>query len=532
MRWLALLATAASLLLASSASAAPATIGTGSKPGIAIDAGGTAYIAWYGTEPSGPTSLHFCRLPRNATGCDVNQTLTPLGQTLSRPFVRVSGARVDIVNSRYGFATSSFDQTLQFTSTDGGATFGGASPVGTQQFDEAADGPGDAIMTATNANTSGGFVQRVPLDATAAATAADLFPATYLYNGTVGLVNGTTPLALFADASSQAAFRIFGGGDYNDQAGWAAPVTIGYADYPRLAGGPSGLFLLAGTAAGGLEVRRFNGTTIGTGAQVTARGDASEAHLYQDAGGRLQAVWPHIESDGWHLDHAYSDDGVTWQTDPVTVQRDDEEFSLRVATAADHAGYAVWTSRANGVSEVRAGAIDPTPVSHKSVVVKRISGTVRVKRPGSSAYVTLTGAQSVPLGSSVDVKSGRIALSSAPRRGVKIETAQFYSGVFKVSQPGSITELRLTEALASCGKGPKAAAKKPKTRKLWGDGSGSFRTRGQYSAATVRGTRWLVQDSCAGTLTRVKKGAVTVRDFRRRKTVVVRAGKTYLARPR
>ena len=46
----------------------------------------------------------------------------------------------------------------------------------------------------------------------------------------------------------------------------------------------------------------------------------------------------------------------------------------------------------------------------------------------------------------------------------------------------------------------RASAKKPKSRKLWGQGSGNFRTVGQYSAATVRGTRWLVQDSCAGTL--------------------------------
>ncbi len=96
------------------------------------------------------------------------------------------------------------------------------------------------------------------------------------------------------------------------------------------------------------------------------------------------------------------------------------------------------------------------------------------------------------------------------------------------------TDLTLNEALAKCPKkhAPAAAKKKPKTRKLWGDGSGSFRTRGQYSAATVRGTRWLVQDSCAGTLTRVKKGMVAVRDNVRKKTIVLRAGKHYLAKPR
>jgi hypothetical protein len=38
-------------------------------------------------------------------------------------------------------------------------------------------------------------------------------------------------------------------------------------------------------------------------------------------------------------------------------------------------------------------------------------------------------------------------------------------------------------------------------------------------------------DSCAGTLTTVKRGKVAVRDFRRKKTIVVSRGKSYLARP-
>ena len=41
------------------------------------------------------------------------------------------------------------------------------------------------------------------------------------------------------------------------------------------------------------------------------------------------------------------------------------------------------------------------------------------------------------------------------------------------------------------------AAKKPKSRKLWGDGKGKFRTKGRYAAATVRGTRWLVAGHAA-----------------------------------
>jgi len=70
------------------------------------------------------------------------------------------------------------------------------------------------------------------------------------------------------------------------------------------------------------------------------------------------------------------------------------------------------------------------------------------------------------------------------------------------------------------------------TRKLWGDGAGSFRTRGQYSAAPVRGTKWFVQDSCAGTLTKVTKGVVSVRDLAKKRPNVVRAGPQSPARPR
>jgi ferric-dicitrate binding protein FerR (iron transport regulator) len=81
-------------------------------------------------------------------------------------------------------------------------------------------------------------------------------------------------------------------------------------------------------------------------------------------------------------------------------------------------------------------------------------------------------------------------------------------------------------------KGKKAtiAAKRKKKRRLWGDGSGRFRTEGEYSSATVRGTKWLVEDRCKTTLTRVTKGSVTVRDFVKKKTVVVRKGKRYIAR--
>jgi hypothetical protein len=45
----------------------------------------------------------------------------------------------------------------------------------------------------------------------------------------------------------------------------------------------------------------------------------------------------------------------------------------------------------------------------------------------------------------------------------------------------------------------------------------------------VRGTEWDTIDRCDGTLTVVHRGTVLVTDFRRKITIPVRAGKSYLA---
>ena len=86
------------------------------------------------------------------------------------------------------------------------------------------------------------------------------------------------------------------------------------------------------------------------------------------------------------------------------------------------------------------------------------------------------------------------------------------------------------ERLSCPKRGKASAAAKKKKRRLWGDGKGKFRTQGSYSSATVRGTKWLVEDSCTTTLTRVVRGSVSVRDFVKKKNVIVRAGKKYVAR--
>jgi hypothetical protein len=174
----------------------------------------------------------------------------------------------------------------------------------------------------------------------------------------------------------------------------------------------------------------------------------------------------------------------------------------------------------------------PPPVPGKKVNLKLLRGVVLYRPPGVKKFLRLTEDVQVPVGTTLDTLKGRVAITAAHDRKGATDKSWFYSGVFKIKQALAaklVTELQLNGPKPSCKKAS-AAAKKPKTRKLWGDGSGSFRTRGSFSSATVRGTKWEIIDRCDGTLTRVVKGVVTVRDFVKRKTVIVRAGKQYLAR--
>jgi hypothetical protein len=162
---------------------------------------------------------------------------------------------------------------------------------------------------------------------------------------------------------------------------------------------------------------------------------------------------------------------------------------------------------------------------------------VKIKEPGSGTFIELKKGAQVPLGSVLDTRKGRVTLVAAANGSGGTATADFYEGIFKVSQTKGkkpITEVTLVEKLSCKGAGKAAfsARKRKRRRHLWGDGHGSFRTRGRNSAATVLGTKWMVEDTCTTTVTKVARGKVKVRDFVKKKTVFVKAGHKYVARAR
>lgn len=170
----------------------------------------------------------------------------------------------------------------------------------------------------------------------------------------------------------------------------------------------------------------------------------------------------------------------------------------------------------------------PAPEAGKTVNVLP-EGKVKVKLPGRNRrFRALSEGEQLPVGTIVDTLNGRVTLVVAGG-----DTADFYGGIFRIGQGKGakpLTTLTLVEKLSCPKAGSAIAAATKKKRRLWGDGNGKFRTKGKHSAATVVGTRWLVEDRCKSTLTRVVRGRVSVRDFVKKKTVIVRAGKRYVAK--
>jgi hypothetical protein len=143
----------------------------------------------------------------------------------------------------------------------------------------------------------------------------------------------------------------------------------------------------------------------------------------------------------------------------------------------------------------------------------------------------------VAYGASVDVTRGRLVMRT--EAGPLTVYGGGVTSKFKLVRASAnkkrLVELRLTGGdFSACRKvsSARGQAKTKTVRRLWSNGKGVFRTQARYSSASVQGTVWLTEDRCDGTFTSVKQGVVTVRDRAKKKTVTLRAGQSYLAKPR
>ena len=178
-------------------------------------------------------------------------------------------------------------------------------------------------------------------------------------------------------------------------------------------------------------------------------------------------------------------------------------------------------------------ALARKPKLGRTVIVSAVSGQVRVRPKGARAFAVLNGQRLLAVGSTVDATRGTVKLVTARGASGGRQSGVFDGGAFVVTQERSgLVDLSLTggrrgrtcrasagrdpsagkargrESIAGLGPEAGAAVSSTVLRLLHASAHGRFRTRGQYAAATVRGTKWTTMDRCDGTLIADHTGSV------------------------
>jgi YVTN family beta-propeller protein len=275
-------------------------------------------------------------------------------------------------------------------------------------------------------------------------------------------------------------------------------------------------------------------TTQPAGSTVTAPGQASFSVAC--AGSPLPAMQWQVSTDA----------GLTWtpvsgQTSailtlvPTSLSQNGNQYRAACTNVAGSSTSAAATLTVNAVLTPPVLGVNFQAKPHGSVLVRTSPG---------GALVPLTGPENLPVGSFIDARAGTLTLVMALPAG-RTQSVAVGRGGFAISQPGSrhgMTEIALSGgSFAACPARGGAHASAMKThgkpvkpghvvRTLWSkDNHGQFQTHGHDSVATVRGTEWVTQDRCDGTLTHVIHGIVSVRPRGSRHSITVTAGHSYLA---
>lgn len=271
----------------------------------------------------------------------------------------------------------------------------------------------------------------------------------------------------------------------------------------------------------------------------------------------------------------WSQPGVAWDFgdgtggsggSPTHVYTAPGEYRV-TATATDAAGNS--TQASGTVTAIRIPVPPPPtppPVIGQSFNAEKVKGKVLVSVPkaktpkpgtapaahsaaaltppkGYTRFVPLEEQRHIPIGSLIDASRGTVKLTMAANRaGTLRQTGNLSKGAFKTSQRRgraltTLTMMSRDDFRRGCRTsrprrlGTSSARRRPR-RQLFSNVHGRFRTRGRHSTATVRGTQYLVKDTCAGTLTSVRRGVVVVQDLVKHRRRTLHRGQRYLARPR
>ena len=348
-------AVAALALLGSAAPASAATprfIGTGHDPSVAVDANGTAHVAWP-SEQNGAT-LEYCQLPRKAKACSVRQSfpMDEIGSGHPQVLLPARPGAVSIV------MPLGSDPALLLNSADGGVTFAGVRLGEINTLEEAVYGPGDTLTLVTGSGPAAiaryGFDGAGPPD-----------PIVSFGSATEALDTSITThegrLAVFYAGSGRLRqFQWNGLGDPNAPESWVEGQSLGEGRYsPSAVTGPSGThvaFVHRGAGRSDTYVRRLRGDRYDRPRRVS-RQDPVELAFAQGPKGNMALLWPSSE-DAWIV---RSRTGRRW-TKPRRLFKGRDPSDLR-ASLGPRGGWMVWDSSAGnaGSHPIRIVAVPGAP---------------------------------------------------------------------------------------------------------------------------------------------------------------------------
>jgi hypothetical protein len=352
---IAALATFALLAAASPSAAAPGFLGTGHDPGVAVDATGTAHVAWLAEAPGNTGTLEYCQVPRGKRACAVRGSV---------PLEDDGFGKVQVLLPAPGtvqIVAPLLEKTPLLTSVDNGASFARHDLGDLPAIETALYGPGGgiSIMSGSGPASYGRFAPdgsgpgELPVEFAQATESLDTTLSPF----------GRGLIALFSGLATRSA--IWNGlGDPNLPQSWVQGPSLGKdrTDPTAVPAGSGALVAYVqrrGVKRTGIYVRRIRSSgRLGKARRVT-RSDPTDLQLLKGPKGNLAIVYP----SGTH-DRALivrSRTGRRW-TKPRRLFRGNEPTDLH-AVLGRRGGWMVWDADAGnaGSNPIRIAGLPGAP---------------------------------------------------------------------------------------------------------------------------------------------------------------------------
>lgn len=433
-----------------------------SQGNVVMDSSGNVYVAWNTTGSSGGADTPmFCKF---ALG---SRCTSPISLQLQGPntgdetdtvadFPIVNGTTVYVVGPRY-----IDNDTIVWTSTDGGATFDGGTLIN-NNYDQT--GAENVLLQGSNfligsVNVGLAF-DSTPIDAAPGADQTFAFSnpgSGGVSSGSLAVDQNGNPVEAYWNLSDPSALDYFyytGSGDPDSQANWAGPVSLGIGQNPSLAGGSSGLYLLSANGSlpsnpddpTSVGVRSYNATSHTFGSPVTLlrnpeSGFDEGGGLALTPGGKVVAIWPDNSSSGDDVLDSFvsTNSGATWLGPYYVATRSGYDGQAQVA-AIDQGSNVKGVVAFNDDDGLEVTDLTPLPSLPPATVAPSATSS------GSSVTLTITCAAACTV--TITITIDPPAMAAAAKKTTH-KTVTLASGKFTLKHGG---EGKLTLKLTRAGK--------------------------------------------------------------------------------